>query len=420
MSDEEKKEILNEESNEEQKIENQEIQSDKNDENSNENDFQIKNEDENSSKNEFDSKNKKKSKKSGKKDSKKIEKKYVLEKIKSFNVNDIRVNFSLLSKKIQENSGLVIGTVIATFVIMVLFCVAVFFMNVQGPEQVLVPNVMGKSLEDALLEMQEKELYPKINLRYSETPGDEGTILDQSPEAGAIVKGYSRVTLVVSRGVVINQVENYVGQKLDDVQMRLQTLFAGSTKPLIVLSNPQYKPDLSEAGTILEQNPPEGTEISEPIQLELVVSRGPNYENTRVPNLIGQSVNDLLQTIARSKLVFDITTRPANEGEQTGYVISQTEFETEFVPNYTRIAIEMTLPERSSDGNVTGIFTQTLPEYPYPVAMRLEAVPFEGEQFTIVSFNHPGGNLTIPYSVPSGSTLKLIIGDRENSRITVN
>jgi beta-lactam-binding protein with PASTA domain len=41
--------------------------------------------------------------------------------------------------------------------------------------------------------------------------------LEQSPEAGAIVKGYSRVSLVVSRGVVVDTVGNYVGMNIDDL-----------------------------------------------------------------------------------------------------------------------------------------------------------------------------------------------------------
>ncbi|MBR2106257.1 MAG: PASTA domain-containing protein, partial [Treponema sp.] len=155
------------------------------------------------------------------------------------------MNVSETYEKVQSNVPLYIGVAIASFFVVVMAAVATFFLTVKGPEQVLVPNVVGKQLEDALLEMQVKELYPKINLRYSDVPGDEGSILEQNPPAGAIVKGYSRVSLVVSRGVVVDKLGNYVGQNYDDVVLSLQTLFAGQTKPLIVLGTPQYKPDLS-------------------------------------------------------------------------------------------------------------------------------------------------------------------------------
>ena len=341
---------------------------------------------------------------------------------KKFEAKNLRMNVSEAYEKVQSNVPLYIGVAIASFVVVVMAAVATFFLSVKGPEQVLVPNVVGKQLEDALLEMQVKELYPKINLRYSDVPGDEGSILEQNPPAGAIVKGYSRVSLVVSRGVVVDKLGNYVGQNYDDVVLSLQTLFAGQTKPLIVLGTPQYKPDLSDAGTILEQDPPEGTEISEPVTVKLVVSRGPNYENTKAPYVIGQSINDLLQTIARSKIVFDITSHPAADGEKAGTVVSQQTFDSEFVPNYTRVSVEMALEEKPSkkDDNVQGIFTDNVANYPYPVPMKLVAVPSEGDSYTILSFVHPGGQVTIPYSVPKGTTLVLYIVDKESSKQQIN
>ena len=309
----------------------------------------------------------------------------------------------------QSSIPVIIITFILTLLIMGLSCVGIFFANVKGEEQVLVPNVVGKKWDEALLEMQTKELYPRITLRYSENPDDEGKILEQEPVAGSIVKGYSRVSLVISRGIVVDEVGTYVGKNLDDVRMSLQTLFAGQTKPLIVLAEPEYKPDLSDPGTILEQEPPEGTKITKPVTVQLVVSRGPNYENTRRPYVIGQSINDLLQTIARSKIVFDITGHVAKDNEKAGTVVSQQQIDDEYIPNYSRVTVEMALPDKSDDENISGIFQAKIASYPYPVPMRLEAVPEEGNSYTILNFNHPGGNVTIPYSVAKGTTLILYV-----------
>ena len=319
----------------------------------------------------------------------------------------------------QKSIPAIIITFFVALIIMGLSCIGVFFMNVKGEEQVLVPNVVGKKWDEALLEMQTKELYPRITLRYSENPGDEGKILEQEPEAGSIVKGYSRVSLVISRGIVIDEVGDYIGKNLDDVKMSLQTLFAGQTKPLIILAEPEYKPDLSDPGTILEQDPPEGFRITEPVTVQLVVSRGPNYENTRRPYVIGQSINDLLQTIARSKIVFDITGHEAKDGEKAGTVVSQQKIDDEYVPNYTRITVEMALPKDSDDENISGIFQSKIALYPYPVPMRLEAVPEEGNSYTILNFSHPGGNVTIPYSVAKGTTLILYVVDKVTDRLVV-
>lgn len=330
------------------------------------------------------------------------------------------VKFAETFDKMQSNVLVLILTCVFAFILMIFVACVVFFKNVEGPEKVLVPNVVGKSLEDALLEMQVKELYPKINLRYSDNPGDEGTILEQSPQAGAIVKGYSRVSLVVSRGVVVDKVDDYVGMNIDELQLKLQTLFAGQTRPLIILGTPKYKPDLSDAGTILEQDPPAGTSISEPVTVELVVSRGPNYENTRPPYVVGQSVNDLLQTITRNKVVFDISSHIALDDEKIGTVVSQQTFDSEFVPNYSRMTVEMAMPDKPVSDNIYGIFEVMLADYPYPVPMKLEAIPEEGNSYTILSFSHPGGKVTIPYAVPAGTELVLSVVDKVAARKKVN
>ena len=342
------------------------------------------------------------------------------DRIKNFKRPALKVNFSESYNHFQSSIPAFLAICLSAFALMCFAAFAIFFMNVKGPEKVLVPNVTGKKLEDALLEMQVKELYPKISLRYSDTPGDEGTILDQSPDAGAIVKGYSRVSLVVSRGVVVDKVDEYVGMNIEDLRMKLQTLFAGQTKPLIVLAEPEYKPDTSDAGTILEQDPPAGTSISEPVSVQLVVSRGPNYENTKAPYLIGQTVNDLLQTITRSKLVFDITSHKASNDEKPGTVVNQQSFDSEYVPNYTRVSIEMALPQGEYNENYYGIFEEKVVDYPYPVPMKIEAYPPEGNSYTLLNFSHPGGNITIPYAVPKGTRLELTVVNKVISKKTVN
>ena len=332
----------------------------------------------------------------------------------------LTVSFSESYDKFQTSIPAFLGICLCAFALMCFAAFAIFFVNVKCPEKVLVPNVVGKNLEDALLEMQVKELYPKISLRYSDLPGDEGTILDQSPDAGAIVKGYSRVSLVVSRGVIVDKIDEYTGMNIEDLRMKLQTLFAGQTRPLIVLAEPEYKPDVSDAGTILEQDPPAGTHISEPVTVQLVVSRGPNFENTKAPYLIGQSVNDLLQIITRSKLVFDISSHKASADEKAGTVVDQQAFDSEYVPNYTRVTLEMALPDGDYTDNVYGIYEEKVVDYPYPVPMKIEAYPPEGNSYTLLSFNHPGGNVTVPYAVPAGTTLEFTVVNKVVSRRTVN
>ncbi|MDR3356805.1 MAG: PASTA domain-containing protein [Spirochaetaceae bacterium] len=150
-----------------------------------------------------------------------------------------------------------------------------FFAALRGAEETLVPEVRGKDIVEALLELQQKELYPRIDLRYSASAADKGRILEQYPRAGSIVKAGRRIRLVVSQGAALSSVADYVGRDVADVRMELQTMFASNPRPLLILKEPfVYRRSGKPAGTILEQSPAPGTNIFSPVELELVVSGG--------------------------------------------------------------------------------------------------------------------------------------------------
>lgn len=87
--------------------------------------------------------------------------------------------------------------VFATLVFMFFVAACVFFVFVKGPEEVMVPNVVGRKWSDALIMLQEKELYAKITLHYTNNPNSVDVVLSQKPESSSIVTGYSRVELVI-------------------------------------------------------------------------------------------------------------------------------------------------------------------------------------------------------------------------------
>ena len=136
---------------------------------------------------------------------------------------------------------------------MVAVAIIAFFTVLKGAERVMVPDVRNMELTDALVKLQERELYPRIVLRFTDNPQDKNSVLEQSPIAGSIVKAGRRVKLTVSRGAVLDKIENYVGQDLESVKLHLQSLFSAS-RPLVTVRDPSmYRFDEAVAGTILEQ-----------------------------------------------------------------------------------------------------------------------------------------------------------------------
>ena len=333
---------------------------------------------------------------------------------------DPRINFHRFMESLQINWKSLLLTSLLTIFIMGIAVVAVFFAVVQSEEQVMVPNVTGKQLEDALLELQAKELYPKIQLRYSNSIDEKGSILEQDPPFGTIVNAGKRINLVISRGIVVDSVGNYIGQKIDDVRISLATLFSGYAVPLITLpDNPIYQSDESEPGTILEQDPPPETAITSPVTMSLVVSSGPGNETAKLPWLVGKSIDETLLLMSRTKLVFDFDTRALKDGEKPGTVVAQKNFTDEPLPVYSRSEVTIAMPDEPIDDEVYGIFSTKLAKYPYALKVQIDIIPQEGDSYTLLSFKHPGGNLTVPYKVPRFSVLVLSVQDKEISRTMV-
>jgi len=209
----------------------------------------------------------------------------------------------------------------------------------------MVPDVRHMDLADALIKLQERELYPRLTLRFTDNPLDRNTVLDQSPPPGSIVKAGRRINLVVSRGAVLDRVEDYTGRNLDDLRLYLQGL-STTTKNLISIREPPlYVFDNSAPGTILEQNPKPGTEIVGPIVLDFVVSKGPEAKDVVMPSLIGLSLREMASKAATTSLVFRYKMRAAHGQEMPGTVIEQSVPAASNLKQFETVQITIATPE---------------------------------------------------------------------------
>jgi beta-lactam-binding protein with PASTA domain len=344
----------------------------------------------------------------------------------------INLDLDAIEGYVANHLRLFISMALGLLVFVGIIAAAIFFIAVRGAEQTMVPDVRGKELSDALLELQVKELYPRIQLRYSQSSLDQGFILEQEPRAGTIVKAGRRIRLVVSRGVMINRVEHYIGRNVDEVRMDIQALLASggiggvssagasSVLPLISLKEPfMYEYSSEPPGTILQQRPEAGTEISGPMTLEFVVSRGMENATLTAPQLTGLSISEALEQIGRSGVDFVFSVRPPREREKGEIVVFQEPQGNTPVPADTIVRITVTSPPELESGEVFNLFRYTMPKNPYPLSVRLDAILISGERRRLITVEYPGGDFTVPYRLPVGTVLILSMLNREVYRETV-
>jgi beta-lactam-binding protein with PASTA domain len=292
-----------------------------------------------------------------------------------------------------------------------------FGIAVRGQPETLVPNVMGKDVLDALVDLQTKELVPEIQVQYSaESPKD--TVLTQRPSPGTLVKAGKHITLRISKGPVVDKVENYVGWTLAEVKSHLQTVFATHSASIIIKTPIiyQYKAGVP-SGQVIAQSPAPGTKITDVTYVELVVSQDQGAASSiAAGDYVGKSFPEAIQELTRDSIPFAFTLSKTAKGA-AGSVIDQNPDKGAPLASGQVVQLTMIAPTAASIGkdNIFGLFKYSLPDQPVAVNIRL-VIASDSLQQEIFSMKHPGGPISVPYIVPDGSELVLYVLDQAVDR----
>lgn len=314
----------------------------------------------------------------------------------------------------RRNLKLTVFLFVGIIGLMILVGLITFSIAVRGQEETLVPNVQGKDLAAALIDLQSKELYPDLQVQFS-TKAERNIVIDQRPAPGTLVKAGKRITLRVSKGPVIDKVEDYVGRGLEEVRSHLQTMFATQSPNLRIREPVIYRVEPGTApGIILAQSPKPGTQISGVTYLEFVVSRGQGDNLAEVGDYKGKSFQEAIAELMKAGVPFTFTVQKASKSQQAGTITAQNPDPKELLNYGQTVQLTMSPPTSVGKDRVFGLFQFTLPEYPIAVDIRLEVVS-EGGRNALLEMKHPGGPLAVPYIVPEGSEIILSVLDEEKA-----
>jgi PASTA domain-containing protein len=133
------------------------------------------------------------------------------------------------------------------------------------PTQIEVPDVVGATVADARIALRGMGLSVLITRVASDEP--VGTVLRQSPHAGAEVREKARVTVTVSSGPAKLDVPDVTG--LDEVSAREQLEAAGFQ----VDATDEPTTDPSQDGLVLRQSPAGATTLRKGGVVTIVVAR---------------------------------------------------------------------------------------------------------------------------------------------------
>jgi beta-lactam-binding protein with PASTA domain/predicted Ser/Thr protein kinase len=180
-----------------------------------------------------------------------------------------------------------------------------------GPPKVEVPNVVGRSRDDAVGTLTEAGLKPNVFEVFSAE--DPGTVVAQFPEGGeSVVKG-AKVRINISRGVKPITVPSVVGQPYDNAAGQLQAAHFAVARRDVDSSQPK--------DTVIDQQPKGGSSLARGGTVILYVSKGPKFST--VPDVTSQDEDTATQTLEQSGFIVEVEDQETTDPNQDGLVLSQ-------------------------------------------------------------------------------------------------
>lgn len=217
-------------------------------------------------------------------------------------------------KNKKKGKGLVIGGIIAVLLLVIVVFTTIF---VGGNEvkQVKVPNIIGKSFDDAKKEIEALGLkLEREKTENSDKP--DGEILRSDPTADTMINKGSTIKVVVSGGV-----EKFTVPNLRDYEENVIKQYLDS-KGLKYELNYEFN-DNVEKGYYVSQDPKAGTEITKDDTIYVTISKGPEVKIVMVNNFIGYKISEAQSELEKQKLKVIINYNETSEKEKDGMVLDQ-------------------------------------------------------------------------------------------------
>ncbi|GAB1819691.1 Stk1 family PASTA domain-containing Ser/Thr kinase [Herbidospora sp. RD11066] len=137
----------------------------------------------------------------------------------------------------------------------------------KGVETIAVPNVVGKTREDAIAELTAAEL--KFTIDFENSSGKQGTVVKMDPAAGEEVSKGSRIKLTLPTELI--EVPTVTTLTVDDAR---QTLEEAGFKVNIS----EQPSDVVPQGIVIDQTPAGGSKQAPKRTITLIVSSGPQAQ----------------------------------------------------------------------------------------------------------------------------------------------
>ncbi len=267
------------------------------------------------------------------------------------------------------------------------------------PAKKVVPLVTGQLVNTARTELQNEGL--SVNVINETDPKPSGTVIDQTPLAGAKVDKGSTVTLTVSSGPGNVTVPPVAGLPLLAAKREIRRANLKVGRVNLQSSDQVPANDVISTNPTAGQNPLVGTPVN------LLVSSG--KPQATVPPVVGRSQNTATQTLQRAGFTATTITETSST-VPAGNVISQNPGANTTAVVGTNVALVIAKAPTTASvphvkGDTAGAASSTLSGAGFKVTQQTQTVTNKQNNGIVLS-QTPGGGST----AKKGSTVTIVVG----------
>ena len=275
-------------------------------------------------------------------------------------------------------------------------------------EQVEMPKVVGRQLEEVKQELLGLGLAPEITYRETDEY-EEGLVLECNIGIGQMVDSTTKITLTVSAGTSGIEVPNVVGTSTAEAVSNLEQ------KGFVVNRTESYDANVPK-GNIISQSPEGGTKAPSGSAVTIRISQGAEDNKIRIPDLIGVSEMDAMATLNELGLTVGSVSEVNNEDAAlTGLVCYQSYSVGSYVDKGTAVDLRVSIGPKqvtySYSGSIESPSAAEDPEYKDGLNVTVTIDTADGVQLLNtntasfpISVNYTGiqsanGTITFTYTV---------------------
>ncbi|MEN2998727.1 MAG: PASTA domain-containing protein [Brevinematia bacterium] len=230
----------------------------------------------------------------------------------------------LISNEVKKSLVLLF----VSFVVFFVFFVFVSALLLLPSPTVVVPNVVGDDILDALAKLGSANLVPSVEFVISEE-NPRGYVVRQIPSHGNIVREGKTVKLFVSIGSGEFVLPDFGGRPFEEVREFL------SSKGVNV--SIEYVPSGYDVGLVVRTFPSAGVKVKPGTPIVVYVSSGAEG-NIPMPNMVGFTYENAMLFLDSKNIKFKITSVPTSEPANDGIVLDH-------LPREGEIITENVVPE---------------------------------------------------------------------------